>query len=830
MHVLFLLSSQITYAQNCQLNPPINIALTGNNLACNDDSSGCVHAVVTGGSGNPMNLTWSNGLVNVDSICNLPSDQYTLVVTDTFVGGATGLIYSENFDGTHNWTLNVPTDTNSSVPNTWVVNDSEGGVAPPNCNTGSNGNKTLHIVCTSLFCGSLITGAIYNASEISNTRAESPVFSTIGNSNISLEFNYIANGDGLLDNASIWYNIGSGWVLLAPSIKSPLCGGGGGLWSKFNMVLPAVCENQASVQIGINWENNADNIGSDASVAIDSFEVTASTSVLTTLTCVDSQSIFISNPFASNLTISCDSSSLNSISFSWQTLGSLPNGFYEYSIDNGTTWVNVGNASTATVNNLDYYTSYNVWIRANDGLGCAGSISTSTCTTLVPDCNDLDSIVIDLRAYGPYVFGDSSGCIHALISGGSGNPPQFTWSNGITNIDSICMLPAGTYSVTVTDTFSINSPFHTSIYEENFDGVHNWTLNIPTDTNAITPNIWTVNDTEGGVAPPGCGTGLNGNQTLHITCTSLFCATLITGAHYNASEISNTRAESPVFSTIGSNSSTLEFNYIANGDGLLDNASIWYNIGNGWTLLIASIKSPLCGAQGLWTKFSTALPASCENQDSVQIGINWENNGDNIGTDPSVAIDSFKILGGLNTNITCMDSATIILSEPSFLIATTDSIVHPSSTTTADGMIFLIINGGIPPYTFLWSNGSTTVNLTGLSQGTYSVTVTDSAGATLVLQYTLSPPNSVINLNSKSDWELVLYPIPAKNILFLQSNMLLDDSIISIYNTLGQLVYNQKIKAPTLTTSINIESLNQGHYYLKIKNNQKLISKHFLIN
>lgn len=45
-----------------------------------------------------------------------------------------------------------------------------------------------------------------------------------------------------------------------------------------------------------------------------------------------------------------------------------------------------------------------------------------------------------------------------------------------------------------------------------------------------------------------------------------------------------------------------------------------------------------------------------------------------------------------------------------------------------NGRISAQASGGEPPYNFLWSDGSTTPAITGLSLGTYSVTVTDSGG------------------------------------------------------------------------------------------------------
>lgn len=47
-----------------------------------------------------------------------------------------------------------------------------------------------------------------------------------------------------------------------------------------------------------------------------------------------------------------------------------------------------------------------------------------------------------------------------------------------------------------------------------------------------------------------------------------------------------------------------------------------------------------------------------------------------------------------------------------------------------NGQITLNVVGPKPPYTFLWNNGRTTSNLTGLSAGTYTVVITDFVGCT----------------------------------------------------------------------------------------------------
>jgi hypothetical protein len=57
-----------------------------------------------------------------------------------------------------------------------------------------------------------------------------------------------------------------------------------------------------------------------------------------------------------------------------------------------------------------------------------------------------------------------------------------------------------------------------------------------------------------------------------------------------------------------------------------------------------------------------------------------------------------------------------------------------------DGAITTTVSGGIPPYTYLWSNNATTRNLTALRAGTYSLTVTDANGCTAIKSILIAQP------------------------------------------------------------------------------------------
>ena len=72
------------------------------------------------------------------------------------------------------------------------------------------------------------------------------------------------------------------------------------------------------------------------------------------------------------------------------------------------------------------------------------------------------------------------------------------------------------------------------------------------------------------------------------------------------------------------------------------------------------------------------------------------------------------------------------------------------------GTINLTVTGGVTPYSYSWSNGSTNEDQTLLSAGTYSVTITDGVGCTLnSVDYTVT--------NSPTDLTILSIDITNEN-------------------------------------------------------------------
>ncbi|HEX2616329.1 MAG TPA: SprB repeat-containing protein, partial [Flavobacteriales bacterium] len=75
----------------------------------------------------------------------------------------------------------------------------------------------------------------------------------------------------------------------------------------------------------------------------------------------------------------------------------------------------------------------------------------------------------------------------------------------------------------------------------------------------------------------------------------------------------------------------------------------------------------------------------------------------------------------------CTFSGNFSLAGPEAL-TTAVNVTSNECDTDANGAIDLTVNGGVQPYTFAWSNGASTEDVSGLASDTYSVQITDDAG------------------------------------------------------------------------------------------------------
>jgi gliding motility-associated-like protein len=368
-----------------------------------------------------------------------------LFVTSGCIAQAQTVIYSETFDPAPGWTLNVPTGTNGADPNFWEIDADEGGVLPPGCGV-AGGNNTLHITSVFFPAG----GASYDAGGLCGllfcpetaARAESPNISTIGHTNLTLTFDYIAGGDPGIDEGTVWYNDGGGWTQLGGALFTPVCPSGQGQWTAYSMALPASCDNIANLQIGFNWVNNDDAVGTDPSIAINNIEITKPSTTTTP-------------PIASFIDPGalCVGDCIN-LDASGSTAGTNPITTYSWTVSPGAGAPAIANGVNPT--NICWNTAgtYDITLTVDDGTDTDDTtiqVVISNCalpvasfldpgTLCVGDCINLDASASSQGANGPITT------YSWVVAPGAGAPAI---ANGV-NPTNICWNTAGTYDITLT--------------------------------------------------------------------------------------------------------------------------------------------------------------------------------------------------------------------------------------------------------------------------------------------------------------------------------------------------------------------------------------------
>ncbi len=88
----------------------------------------------------------------------------------------------------------------------------------------------------------------------------------------------------------------------------------------------------------------------------------------------------------------------------------------------------------------------------------------------------------------------------------------------------------------------------------------------------------------------------------------------------------------------------------------------------------------------------------------------------------------------------CTDSASVTITEPAILVASSVVDSNVSCNGLVDGGATASATGGTAPYTYLWSNSATTASITGVVSGTYNVFITDVNGCTDSASVTITEP------------------------------------------------------------------------------------------
>ena len=102
----------------------------------------------------------------------------------------------------------------------------------------------------------------------------------------------------------------------------------------------------------------------------------------------------------------------------------------------------------------------------------------------------------------------------------------------------------------------------------------------------------------------------------------------------------------------------------------------------------------------------------------------------------------------------CNSTSSVSLTDPAGMasaagVTSSYNGADISCFGATDGELTASVSGGTPGYSFLWSDGQTNAIASGLSDGSYTVTITDQSGCTTVSTASVNQPTQ-LSLNSTS--------------------------------------------------------------------------------
>ena len=142
------------------------------------------------------------------------------------------------------------------------------------------------------------------------------------------------------------------------------------------------------------------------------------------------------------------------------------------------------------------------------------------------------------------------------------------------------------------------------------------------------------------------------------------------------------------------------------------------------------------------------------------VSLVWSDNSTSGATRNNLGAGNYTVY--INDATPCNITQTFVILEPQQLVINANITHALDCNNTNSGAINVLVAGGNQPYTFLWSNGATTQNLTNIPAGNYLVTVTDAKGCTQTGQYTVTRPLPItIGVNTVADFDCATKSVKA---------------------------------------------------------------------
>lgn len=424
------------------------------------------------------------------------------------------------------------------------------------------------------------------------------------------------------------------------------------------------------------------------------------------------------------------------------------------------------------------------WTPAGGTNPTAPGLCSGAYTVIVTDnngCTETNSVTVTspslLQANtsftSPSCGGSSDGSATASPIGGTG-PYQYLWAPGGQTTSTISGIPAGTYTVTVMDangcsdiqTVTVTPAISLTLAVASAPancGVCNGTIQV-TPSGGTSPYTysWT-----GGLPPQANQVNVcAGLYTVTITDNLGCLDTFVIALNNSGGPTGDTTVTTPIScpdtcdgtATVTPLGGTSPFTYLWNPGNQTTNALTDMCAG-GYFLQITDSNSCIyfapvtIGGPTPITGNIFITNASCNNScdgsatanptgGTGPYTYNWFPGNLTTQTITNQCVGSYTVT--ITDAVGCMQNDTVTIGAWNTLAASVVS-ASPTCNGSGDGSATVNITSGSAPYTYNWSDplGQTTATATGLSAGTYTVTLSDAAGCGTTSTVTLTDPPAI---------------------------------------------------------------------------------------
>jgi gliding motility-associated-like protein len=366
-------------------------------------------------------------------------------------------------------------------------------------------------------------------------------------------------------------------------------------------------------------------------------------------------------------------------------------------------------------------------------------------------------------------FGNSTGSIDVTATGGA-SAITFLWNDNVTTSEDRANIPAGNYSVTITDvnnctrvvSVTISEPAVLTAPTSHTDvtcfGLNNGTITV-TISGGTAPYSFLGNPLPAGATtiPNLAPNTYAGQLTDANNCSVNLIETIVEPTQLSATE---THQDASCFGAndgdifVTPSGGTAPYNYDWGGGVTTQGRS---NIPAGNYAVTVSDANACTTTLSVVIAQPTSPPLAVVPVDATCFGVNgsatasptegtaphtftWSNSPATTAT-ASLPAGSYSVTSTASNG--CQQVNTFVINQPTeIVVAEVHTDVNCNAATT--GSITLTANGGAGNYTYLWQpNVSTTNSASSIGAGTYGITVTDQTNCTAAVSVTVTEPAAI---------------------------------------------------------------------------------------